>query len=149
MLFQANIKEADIYYNDLTDLSLHIIPSVSKILSKEVIGHIDSNTYLDNSEANTNNPHYFKNEYYNTKNIYYNVGYWNEEYYRLGIVYIYENGSTSSVYNILGGTFIPSTNSFSQKRSTTIDTIEEENNYITNYYLDNNNIILGTPTTIN
>lgn len=103
MLFQANIKEADIYYNDLTDLSLHIIPSVSKILSKEVIGHIDSNTYLDNSEENTNNHHYFKNEYYNTKNIYYNVGYWNEEYYRLGIVYIYDNNSLSNVYNVMGG----------------------------------------------
>jgi hypothetical protein len=41
-------------------------------------------------------------EYYNTENIYYNVGYWNEEYYRLGIVYIYEDGSLSPVFNTLG-----------------------------------------------
>jgi hypothetical protein len=42
-------------------------------------------------------------EYYNTKNIYYNVGYWNEEFYRLGIVYIFNDNTKSPVYNILGG----------------------------------------------
>gem|GEM_PF-2024959 len=31
------------------------------------------------------------------------MGYWNEEYYRLGIVYIYNNNSLSDVFNISGG----------------------------------------------
>src|SRR5574344_2788029 len=126
MLFQANIKEADIYYNDLTDLSLHIIPSVSKILSKEVIGHIDSNTYLDNSEANTNNPHYFKNEYYNTKNIYYHVGYWNEEFYRLGIVYILKDNTLSPVYNIRGCSELSTTSTISSATSISTVSYNEE-----------------------
>lgn len=156
ILFQGNVTQSDTHFKELTNLSLKIIPSVIKTKSSDKIGYINQKDYKDTSTLSSediqHSPEYFHNfkcEYFNTKNIYYNVGYWNEEYYRLGIVYIYENGSTSSVYNILGGTFIPSTNSFSQKRSTTIDTIEEENNYITNYYLDNNNIILGTPTTIN
>ena len=40
--------------------------------------------------------------YYNTKNIYYNVGYWPDEYYRFGIVFIYHNNQLSPVFNIQG-----------------------------------------------
>jgi hypothetical protein len=43
--------------------------------------------------------------YYNTKNLYYRVGYWPEEIYRFGIVYIFENGSVSPVLDILGVDF--------------------------------------------
>jgi hypothetical protein len=31
------------------------------------------------------------------------TGYFNNEYYRFGVVFIYKNGSLSSVYNTLGG----------------------------------------------
>ena len=31
------------------------------------------------------------------------VGYWNEEYYRLGIVYINKDGSNSPVFDLPGG----------------------------------------------
>jgi len=40
--------------------------------------------------------------YYNTKNIYNYVGYWPEEIYRFGIVYIMANGTLSPVFNVLG-----------------------------------------------
>lgn len=103
-LFFANIKEPDLYYKDLLDLSLHIVPYVKRFPSKEKIGHISQKDYSEDSGI-TENPeqHIFKSEYYNTKNIYYNVGYWNEEYYRLGIVYINKDGSNSPVFDLPGG----------------------------------------------
>ena len=103
-LFFANIKEPDLYYKDLLDISLHIVPYVKRFPSKEKIGHISQKDYSEDSGI-TENPeqHIFKGEYYNTKNIYYNVGYWNEEYYRLGIVYINKDGSNSPVFDLPGG----------------------------------------------
>lgn len=40
--------------------------------------------------------------YYNTKNIYYRLGYWPDEIYRFGIVYIFEDNSLSPVINLQG-----------------------------------------------
>lgn len=42
------------------------------------------------------------NEYYDASNIYYSLGYMPNELYRFGIVYIYDNDTTSSVYNLIG-----------------------------------------------
>jgi hypothetical protein len=42
------------------------------------------------------------NGYYSSFNIYNKVGYFNNEYYRFGVVYIYEDGTLSSVYSTLG-----------------------------------------------
>lgn len=103
MLFLGNVEEQDINYKKLTNLSLHVIPYVEKQESKNKIGYISCQSYTDTSGINPSEErHIFKGEYYNTKNIYYNVGYWNEEFYRLGIVYIYKDGSLSPVFNILG-----------------------------------------------
>jgi hypothetical protein len=35
--------------------------------------------------------------------MYNSVGYFNQEYYRFGVVFIYQNGTLSNVYNTLGG----------------------------------------------
>lgn len=43
-----------------------------------------------------------KLEYYNPLNIYHYVGYWPEEIYRLGVVYIMNNDELSPVYNLRG-----------------------------------------------
>jgi len=40
--------------------------------------------------------------YYNIHNIYDRVGYWPEEYYRFGIVYILNDYKTTPVFNIRG-----------------------------------------------
>ena len=163
MLFQANVTEADIHYKDLTDLSLAIIPYADKIKSSDRIGHISQETYLDDSGITEKySDHIFKNEYYNTRNIYYNVGYWNEEFYRLGIVYIYNDNSISSVYNIVGGELNEvTTGIFTLSNYTYSGTIPEsgvcgrqymtitDNNYIvtdkdgepTNDYINNRGVI--------
>lgn len=44
----------------------------------------------------------FSQGYYNTKNTYYHVGYWPEEIYRFGIVYIFEDNSLSPVIALQG-----------------------------------------------
>lgn len=123
-LFFANIKEPDLYYKDLLDLSLHIVPYVKRFPSKEKIGHISQKDYSEDSGI-TENPekHIFKGEYYNTKNIYYNVGYWNEEYYRLGIVYINKDGSNSPVFDLPGGEIGGFTNKLSDGKVNEIQKI--------------------------
>ena len=103
-LFLGNVESQELYYKQLSNLSLYVVPYVKRELSKNRIGHINASNYSDDSNIGDDSIINFKftHEYYNTKNIYYNVGYWNEEYYRLGIVYIFEDGSLSPVYNILG-----------------------------------------------
>lgn len=92
MLFLGNTKDTIIDYKELTDLSLRICP---KLYNGEDIGYVDSN-YVDNSGSQ--NP----NEYYNPLNIYYRLGYWDDEIYRFGVVYIYNNGDISPVFNVRG-----------------------------------------------
>ena len=92
MLFLGNTKDTIIDYKELTDLSLRICP---KLYNGEDIGYVDSN-YVDNSGSQ--NP----NEYYNPLNIYYRLGYWDDEIYRFGVVYIYNNGDLSPVFNVRG-----------------------------------------------
>jgi hypothetical protein len=38
--------------------------------------------------------------YYNTKNVYKYTGYWPDEYYRFGVVFIFDNNLVSNVFNI-------------------------------------------------
>ena len=91
MLFFGNINKPEIPYQELADLSLRITPSIS---NTENIGNVDYN-YIDRSGKNSY-------EYYNTKNIYSYLGYWPEEYYRFGIVYILNDFTLSPVFNIRG-----------------------------------------------
>lgn len=95
-LFLGNVAKPDIPYRDLTDLSLRMLPILNSVDSKNTIGQVEYNYVDDSSLINSY-------EYYNTKNIYYNVGYWDNEIYRLGVVYIMSDNSLSEVFNIRGG----------------------------------------------
>ena len=53
----------------------------------------------------TNGSYTIRGGYSDPKNIYYNLGYMPEEIYRIGIVYIYEDDTESSAYNLLGCKF--------------------------------------------
>ncbi|WP_442911561.1 hypothetical protein [Lachnospira sp.] len=46
----------------------------------------------------------YTGEYYNTNNIYHYTGYWNDEIYRFGIVFIFNDNTLSPVFNIRGAT---------------------------------------------
>ena len=89
MLFLGNVEKVEIPYEELADLSLRIFPIP---VSVDTIGNIN---YEYNDTTNGF-------EYYNVNNIYNKLGYWDEEIYRLGIVYIMPDFSLSPVFNIRG-----------------------------------------------
>lgn len=100
MLFLGNSCKPDMMYKDLSDISLRLLPYLIESDSERFIGKI-SYDYSDLSDQS------YSHEYYNTLNIYNKVGYWNEEIYRFGVVYIMKDGSLSPVYNIRGKNGIP------------------------------------------
>lgn len=100
MLFLGNSCKPDMMYKDLSDISLRLLPYLIESDSERFIGKT-SYDYSDLSDQS------YSHEYYNTLNIYNKVGYWNEEIYRFGVVYIMKDGSLSPVYNIRGKNRIP------------------------------------------
>lgn len=115
MLFLGNVGQKETFdlYETLKEYSLNNI--TAKITYGDSIDKVEYD-YNANGDLNT------RAEYYNTQNIYYRLGYWPDEYYRFGIVYILEDGSNTPVFNIKGGEF-------------TYDS--ENDNYVcdnTNYY---------------
>lgn len=100
MLFLGNSCKPDMMYKDLSDVSLRLLPYLIESDSERFIGKT-SYDYSDLSDQS------YGHEYYNTLNIYNKVGYWNEEIYRFGVVYIMKDGSLSPVYNIRGKNGIP------------------------------------------
>lgn len=55
------------------------------------------------SIATVNKNYTEQGDYYDVQNIYSKVGYWPDEYYRFGIVFLFSDGSKSSVFNMNGG----------------------------------------------
>ncbi len=89
MLFFGNIVKNTDNYQELTDCALRIIPSI----------HVKNDFKSVNWDYTSSDGQY---AYYNSRNMYDNVGYFDQEYYRFGIVFIYQNGTLSNVYNTLG-----------------------------------------------
>ena len=89
MLFFGNIVKNSDNYKELTDCALRIIP--------QIVFNNNFQTVNNNYEALDGNL-----GYYNSINMYNNVGYFDQEYYRFGVVFIYQNGTLSNVYNTLG-----------------------------------------------
>lgn len=89
MLFFGNIVKNTDNYRELQDCALRIIPSIQE----------DKMTLVNNIYQ-CDDPRF---AYYSSLNIYNKTGYFNQEYYRFGVVFIYQNGTLSNVYNTLGG----------------------------------------------
>ena len=113
MLFLGNVHKCDIPYDKLTNLSLFFLPLLN---TKVYQCDIDENYILSSGDG-----------YYSSEFIYNYTGYWNEEFYRLGVVYILPNGQLTPVFNIRGNTKI--------SKDTTKDsyTTAKDNNYILQY----------------
>lgn len=96
MLFMANVHKPEIAYEKLQDLSLRFLPYLKEV---NYTLDIDQNYSI----ASTNKG------YYDPQFIYQNTGYWGNELYRFGIVYILPNNELTPVFNIRGrekvGTF--------------------------------------------
>lgn len=90
--FAGNIEKNYDLFKRLEMLSLYITPELVNI---ESIGNLSSTYEEKTSQLNGY-------EYYNVNNIYYRLGYWDQEIYRLGIVYILNDYTLSPVFNIRG-----------------------------------------------
>jgi hypothetical protein len=89
MLFLGNVHKPEIPYQELADLSLRFVP----YLKEELYNVSMDETYgITTSEKG----------YIDPKFIYNKTGYWGEEIYRLGIVYILPNNELTPVFNIRG-----------------------------------------------
>lgn len=88
ILFMGNVKKTELNYNELSDISLHFLPYLNTS-KKYNLGKSKSYTYDANS-------------YQSSKFIYNFTGYWPDELYRIGIVYILNDTSLSPVFNIRG-----------------------------------------------
>ena len=89
MLFLGNVHKPDIPYKELADLSLHFLPYLKQV---DYQMHIDEEYNISTSEKG----------YYDPKFIYDKVGYWGEEIYRFGVVYILPNNELTPVFNVRG-----------------------------------------------
>lgn len=99
MLFLGNVKKPDIQYKELADLSLRIIPKVNIEDYNPGLTHSYSVDYPEKS-------------YIDSKFIYNKTGYWPNELYRFGIVYILPNGELTPVFDVRGGINIKTDSSF-------------------------------------
>ena len=92
MLFFGNIVRNVDNYKELQDCALRITPQ------------------LEINNFNNSDNEYSDGGYYDSQNMYNSVGYFNQEYYRFGVVFIYQNGTLSNVYNTLGRELIDTDN---------------------------------------
>lgn len=99
VLFFGNTIKKERDWDALRRASWKIIPGYGQ---KPNVGSISSE-YVCNSEG-MDEEHY-SGVYYNTFNCYYRVGYWPDEIYQFGIVYIFNDNSLSPVFNIQGVDF--------------------------------------------
>lgn len=89
MLFMANVHRPDIPYNELQDLSLRFLPYLKE---ESYNVSVDENYGISSTNLG----------YIDPKFIYEKTGYWPEEIYRFGVVYLLSNGELSPVFNIRG-----------------------------------------------
>ena len=96
MLFFGNIVKNVDNYKELTDCALRIYPEIIKSDFKDIDEFYGARSSVSNNFGELNFG------YYSIDNIYNRVGYFPEEYYRFGVVFMYSNGTLSNVYNTLG-----------------------------------------------
>ena len=89
MLFLGNVHKPEIPYNELQDLSLRFLPFL-----KQENYQVDMDERYRITTSNKG--------YYDPQFIYDKTGYWGEEIYRIGIVYIMPNNELTPVFNIRG-----------------------------------------------
>jgi hypothetical protein len=135
----ANIHKQKIEYDILSKLSLCFCP----------FKHEDMYPLINNGMDHNYNIKTHSEGYYDSKFIYDKTGYWPEELYRLGIVYILKDGSLSPVFNIRGATNIPKYNeSFYSIQKSISEELKSDNPNINNVlneidFSEDNYLIVG------
>ena len=107
MLFFGNVQGLHLNIKDLQNISYYI---PVELCQDESIGWVNSEDY---STPTTNDIE--QTEYYSPYNIYYRLGYWPDEMYHLGIVYIMNDDSLSPVFNLRGCRFTATKQDYEQR----------------------------------
>lgn len=94
-LFFGNIENVNVDIKNLQNISYFFEVSLQQ--KSESVGWINPDTYQPTED--------YLLEYYDPKNVYYNLGYWPDEIYRLGVVYIMKDDSLSPVFSLRGCEF--------------------------------------------
>lgn len=97
VLFFGNLVKKERDWDAMRIASWKILPSVED--PKKIVGSIDRNYTLNGPDSE------HIGGYYNPYNVYYRVGYWPDEIYRFGVVYIFNDNSLSPVFNVPGVDF--------------------------------------------
>lgn len=100
MLFLGNVGQKETFqlYHELDKLSKKLIVDLDYNVT------IPSTRY-DYTNEKDGTDKIIKPEYYSVENIYKYTGYWPNELYRFGVVYIFNDGSKSPVFNMNGRDF--------------------------------------------
>lgn len=106
-LFVANVNTKPMYERNLKDICMQFLPYVRKYKASDKIGNVNYLYISDKDIREDTKNNIYPDEYYNSKNIYYNLGYADGEIYRLGVVFIQSNGQLTSVYNVRGTSEVP------------------------------------------
>lgn len=95
MLFLGNISSSTSDYKALQEIAYKV--KVTLLQNKEAnIGWVKANYKTDDGKGS---------EYYDPKNIYNYLGYWPEEFYRFGIVFIRDDDTLTPAFNLTGKAF--------------------------------------------
>lgn len=94
MLFLANVDKPQLPYEDLEDCALRILP------------YVDDNAEYPIKEIKDYSG-VISNTYYDPTFIYNKVGYYPDEIYRFGVVFILSDNTLSEVFNIRGTSNMP------------------------------------------
>ena len=97
MLFLGNVGQKETFelYHQLEEYS-------KTVTGNPVVNNNSNLGYVNTYDFSISGNNTDEAEYYSVKNIYEKLGYWPNEYYRFGIVYILNDGSTTPVFNIKG-----------------------------------------------
>lgn len=96
-LFFGNVYKQKIPYEELQEFSYHLHPFIDY--------NADIGNYTDTYDMQSSLSDDRKHGYYNMRNVYNYVGYWPDEYYKFGVVYIFKDYTLSPVFNTLGVDF--------------------------------------------
>lgn len=99
VLLFGNVDTPEHDWDAIKRFTWKIIPRWSQA-AEGAIGTLDTNYNERSITIDQIEDHGFC--YYNTKNVYYRLGYWPDEIYRFGIVYIFNDNSLSPVINLQG-----------------------------------------------
>lgn len=117
--FSGNITNEYELFQQLEKYSLFVTPEISM---DESIGNLQ-NRYLEPYPS-------VGYEYFNASNVYYKLGYWDEEIYRFGIVYILNDYTLSPVFNIRGIKTLTTQTNFGLDSLNLEDEINIQENFI-------------------